>query len=647
MNRQHNKTKQMIRQIGTAVSPRRFVIMTAMTALLPCQSATAESNQAKLVVVDQIWGFDGRIQPGQFNPLSILLDNQTSDPIDATATLQRVQGFLNPTGGRYAQQVFIAPAGRRWIQFYPYVPDYHQASWRLQFDGKTIQELQQPRSAVKEYNDQKPPPPQAVILDKASRISTQPASVKHLPENVFPPYATATFGLHTVFLDHVPDWETPRQQAFLSWLKLGGRLHILRDSRNEYPQFSGELTDLNQPLDRYSIGNGIVQRHAIQRGELTKAMVDGAMVIDVRQGEDAELEEMIAKQRERGEFVVDQMDDTDPTQIDDTFFRDMRELTLPEHAWWLIFLLALCYIGLIFPGCFVLSRQRQLHFLTTYAAIAALSVLFSLLFLFIGRRGYGETTTLQTLAIARAEDATHWNVLEWDALFVTSGNNYTAGAAGQQSVYSTAETMNVADATILTGNQGEIEMRIPPFASQTFVCRRRIESADWKLKPIRIASQPSGLTVLTLETGDRFPAAEDAQYLALVGRRMYELKYKPKTGRLELFATRSRLSTFCYSSVMNTFALTPSPVRKRTPAEQLTEMEQFHKDSLPRLVRRSLLDELVFRPSQFELPPNRIRLFVYTDIPDDFAITASTEAKRTGKILFIKDVSSSVSPSEQ
>ena len=80
----------------------------------------AQSADQQLKVVEQIWGFDGRVQPGQFNPLSILLDNQTDDPIDATATLQRIQGMLTPTGGLYAQKILIAPTARRWIQFYPY-----------------------------------------------------------------------------------------------------------------------------------------------------------------------------------------------------------------------------------------------------------------------------------------------------------------------------------------------------------------------------------------------------------------------------------------------------------------------------------------------------------------------------------------------
>ena len=91
------------------------------------EAACAQDTKPRLKVVEHIWGFDGRVQPGQFNPLSVLLDNQTSEPIEATATLQQIQGLLNATGGRATESVFIAPTARKWVQFYPYVTNSQQA----------------------------------------------------------------------------------------------------------------------------------------------------------------------------------------------------------------------------------------------------------------------------------------------------------------------------------------------------------------------------------------------------------------------------------------------------------------------------------------------------------------------------------------
>lgn len=609
-----------------------FVVVMMFTSAF--NSAVTAQSGPTLKVVEHTWGFDGRVQPGQFNPLSILLDNQTDEAIDASAILQRTQGLMGPAGGQYVKQVFIASAARQWIQFYPYVANSHQTTWVLSFNGEQIGEFIQPRPAYKLVSEKEEQQPQVVILDRAETVSNRPSTVKHMPENIFPPYATVTIGLHTVFMDHVPDWELPRQQAFLSWLKLGGRLQLLRDRRGEYPQFSGELADLNQPLTRFFIGSGVVNHLDVQREGLTETMVRNAVVLDALQDEDEEFEEFVQQQKQQG-MGIGQLIDVEPSSIDDQFFRHMRELTLPDHAWWLIFLLALCYIGLIFPGCFMLSKNKRLHFLATYSALVGLSVIFSMLFLAIGQRGYGESTTLQALAVARAEDSTHWSVMQWNALFVTSGDSYQATAADQQSVYSTGETAKQAEVQIVPGKSGGITMQIPPFSTQTFVSRRRLASADWRLKISDIDLQLSGLVKLGIQTGDNFPAAEENKYLILAGRRIYEMRYDEQTKQLKLFGAKRRLAEYCQPNFDFQYV---RPWGQQQEEDLRTPTERFYDESLPTLVQRNLLDDLVNNVTRYELPSDRLRLFVYAPLPDEFMISVSTDAKSTGRILFVRDL---------
>ena len=429
MNPQISSKSAFIRSCSQRMSLLVRLTLTALVILTTVGStAVAQSDRQELKVVDHIWGFDGRVQPGQFNPLSILLDNQTNDPIEATASLQRIQGMLNYSGGQYQQDIFIAPTKRLWIQFYPYVSNSYTIEWELtvndgyKFKNVKLEEFTQPRPAIKLDSDQEIQLPQVIILDKSDAMMALPTTVKHLPENIFPPYASATVGLHSVFLDHNPDWELPRQQAFMSWLKMGGRLHLLKDRRDEFPKLSGALADLNQPLSEFNIESGKVTRHSIQREDVTEDLVRRISRTSVLRDELTDADQ-IRKVNTPGMYI-----ETEPSSIDDSMFREMRELTFPEHNWFLIFTLALAYIGLLFPGCYVLSKKKQYHFLSTYGAIAGLSIVFSVLFLMIGRRGYGESTNIQTMAIARAEDATHWSVFQWNTFFVTAGDNYQAGS---------------------------------------------------------------------------------------------------------------------------------------------------------------------------------------------------------------------------
>lgn len=618
-----------------------FAIVLLVCGLLPPQ-LFAQSNKPTVKVVEHIWGFDGRVQPGHFNPLSILLDNQTDKPVEVQATLERIQGMLNKSGGDNVQPVYLAPAARRWIQFYPYIANSYQTEWRLsihdgeRYKNEELEKFQQPRPAYKLDSDKEEQRPQVVILDKSGAVSRRPTSLKHLPENIFPPYATATFGLHTVFLDHVPDWELPRQQAFLSWLKQGGRLHLLKNVRNETPRFSGELADLNQPMQRFTVGSGIVIRHDIQREGVTEGLVKRSVVLDVLQGTVEELENELQAASNEG-LMMGNYAETEPSSIDETVFRSMRELTFPDHNWAIIFLLALCYIGLIFPGCFILSKKKHLHFLTTYGAIVGLSVVFSVLFLFIGRRGYGESTTLQTLAIARAEDSKHWSVFQWNAFFVTSGDDYQATGKGQQALFSTANTMEKEDVTISPFDGGSIGMRIPPFTSQTFVSRRRIATSDWKLNIVDFEAQASSLIRLSIQTSNEFPWSEKGKCWVLLGRNIYEMKFDSESKQLRQLGKKQYLAKFCSPRLSYNY-MNPWAQQTNNVKDNRSEAEKFMDEAIANLIRRSLMDDLTNRPNEFELPSDRIRLFVYTDVPEEFQLNVSAEVRATGRILFTKDL---------
>lgn len=631
----------MIYSIRTMTCLRTVGLLTLVAAALMAP-ATAQVKKPTIKVVEHIWGFDGRVQPGQFNPLSVLLDNQTDTAVELTATLQRSQNLLNRSGGRYTEPVFLAPAARRWVLFYPYVANSLEADWTLTINGgegafrnEKVGEFQQPRVAIKTDYDKTDPLPQVVILDPVGRFSSRPTSLKHLPEEVFPPYATATFGLHSVFLDHVPDWEQPRQAAFMAWLKNGGRLHLLNNPRNERPRFTGELSDLNQPMARFSIGSGVVVRHEIQREEVTEDLVKRNVSLDVLKGPLDEIEQELENNQQN--YGISPFTDSEPSTIDDNLFRRMRELTFPDHNWALIFLLALCYIGLIFPGCYLLSKKKEFHFLTTYGAIVGLSIVFSLIFLFIGRRGYGESTTLQTLAIARAEDDKHWSVFQWNALFVTSGDEYSASGKDQQALFSTANTMDEEEVMITRGLEAQIRMRIPPFTSQTFVSRRRLAGSDWGLKVNSAEVTPDSLVNLKMSTGPGFPGKSTDSFFVLYGRRIYNLSYDPEQKTLVQLSQRQYLARFCAPRYEYDNQWAPA-LNASLPADTRTEAERFFDDSLAQLARRSLLDDLTNRPREFELPADRIRIYAYTEIPEEFLINVSAPTKNSGRILFVKDV---------
>ena len=65
---------------------------------------------------------------------------------------------------------------------------------------------------------------------------------------------TTTDGLKTVMLDHVPEWEESRRQAFLTGSYRGGQLHLLKDVDGAYPKFTARFFRLNaQQAERFRV----------------------------------------------------------------------------------------------------------------------------------------------------------------------------------------------------------------------------------------------------------------------------------------------------------------------------------------------------------------------------------------------------------
>ena len=624
------------REYGMRIVSRKHLVrclLAGITVLTCHHVVVAQSEDKMLNVVEEIWGFDGRVQPGQFNPVSILVDNRGEEAVDAVASLTETKGAFLESGGVYLQPVYIAPGGRRWIQFYPYLPSYYQSDWKLKLGSHTFPALKQARAVVDPTDKTAGQLPQAVIFDVPESLSRQPASIKHFPENIFPPYSTVTFGLHTAFMDHLPDWERPRQEAFMSWVKQGGQLHLLKNRRDEYPQFSGALAELSQPFDSFRVGRGTVTKHSIQRADLTEEIVRASVTSVDTGDEQAELDAAIEQQQNTQQYNSDVTMAPDVTDGD--LFRNMRQITQPKHAWGLIFFLAIGYIGMIFPGCWIISQRKQVHYLVTYGAVAGLSIVFSLLFLFIGRRGYGESTTVHTLAIARMEDSTTANVFQWNALFATSGDTYRAIGNEQQTVFSTGDADQNVNAGMTSGNKGELSMRIPPFSTQTFLSRRRVTVPDNEFQLQELDYERNRLTKLTIASGKEFQPDEDTVIRLIAGSNVYRLRYDEDSSSIRLVGAVSRLTQFCRNRIQSQMF---GGAFMGQQNDDRTAEQRFYEDALPEVVRRSLIDDLVYDPKEFELSADRVRLLIYKPIDEEMQVPIDVEARLSGRILYVYDL---------
>jgi len=306
--------------------------------------------------------------------------------------------------------------------------------------------------------------------------------------------------------------------------------------------------------------------------------------------------------------------------------------------WWLIFLLSLCYVGLIFPGCWILSRQRSLHFLVTYGSIAGLAAIFSLMFLFIGRRGYGESTSLHSASIARAEDDTHSSLLQLTTLFVTAGNTYSITDNDHQTLFASGASEESVDAGITSGNTASFVSRIPPYSSQAVRSRRRIETDNWNLAVTSLSQQGDELKNLTIAFGEKFPNDPLVESLIIHGRHLHYTQIDRPQRQLSLVSRRELLRSYCAKAQSFMGGAPMLQTYEEVELEPKDPVEACFKRMLPNLVRRSLLDDFIRDVGKFRLPDDRIRLLVYAPISENQHLHVDAEVRRTGRILYVRDL---------
>ncbi|MEY2726317.1 MAG: hypothetical protein RLZZ458_2184 [Planctomycetota bacterium] len=598
------------------------------------------STKAQVRVVDVIWGFDGRVSAGHFQPLSLLLDNLSGEVIEGRVLIRlNAGGSGEQRGAIHEQPIYVGARSRRWVQFYPYIPEVPEL-WDVYLETEAgrldLQSLDPPRLAADasrarlmgsgsagKAGSTEPEALPAVFLVPERNQDRFPTSVKHMPAEIFPPYSTATGGLFAIYLDHVPDWEEPRQQAFLSWLRGGGRLHLLLDSNRRELQFSGILSVLNEPMPEFRLSSGRVKREDVQRHELSEDRVR-AVVQPARSEREPAVEQQQAFQVSGiGSEWWDLLNDED-------LFARLRQVVEPQHAWPIIALLSLLYVGALYPGIWRYSSQTNHRPLQTIGAVLLLSGVFSLMFLWLGRRGYGETQSVLTYMVAAAEDEEHWDCLQFSQLFATDGGSFELKSEGQQALLAAGTRLERSEGLIQAGNSAYLRTRLAPYSTESMTVRRRLRLPDWKAGVAIREVAGGSLSRLQLRLGPDFPFADNPVCLAMVGKNIYTLSLNRAAGTAVMTGTGTALENWLaqHSGVdLSVFSW-----QTQSADEEAATEEQKLRSMLLRRgfgVKNLLVGDV-------RIDDDSVLLVVQTKLPESFRLGWSPDVPEDGQVLFMK-----------
>ena len=568
-------------------------------AILQLLSAVpALAAEPVITIRDPLWGFDGSVMRDRFVPLTFIVDNASPEPFDGELRLYRGNFSGARVGGFNVQTIYLAPGTQRIVQFYPLVLS-DMETWTLAWDGGEFS-LPKPRFGG----------PARVLLADDRDLFNRGGAVKRFREKFFPPYATATDTLGSVVMDHAPDWEAPRRQAFLDWLRQGGELHLIVGPNGKQPEFTSDLAVLNQPSDVFQIGSGRVRRHAVGRSGLTSGYVSSQLDRPPRPPDETPEEiERGVQGYQAYSYPLDQW------QMTQGAFNQLKRMVKAEHDWAVIHLLSLSYVAVLFPGCFLIGREFR-HVPATFGAILGSTLLFGGAFYQVGNRGYGESTTVHAVALAEHIEKDRYDVTEWSSIFAIAGGNYALSNPGSERLYSDATDNERIEGRVTAGSAGRLVADVPPYSTRVMAHKSIVQSPG--ITAPRLVADPGGTGQTVFQVPATFPAVNEVY--AIIDRKVFT--YRRSGNLLRPIGQGTRLKEFLKISDSD-FAGNVGIWQEETDAD--TRLTKMIRPLMLYSLRITTDDEL----KSFYLPEGRALLYAYAPLTAPFQ-TLSGEAATEG-----------------
>lgn len=572
---------------------------------------------AQLDVERVSWGIDGKLRKGKFNLVTVEVRNVSEETFDGELTLQPTQGLGQGADIPLVQpDVFIEPLGTRAVQFVVFVPGGAADSYTIRW-GRGPDRTYQP-------DDDPPTSDMQAVVQFLATGQTEAASVPSVDDASFPTSVAGFDGVEAILLNHVPRWDELRARALKDWVYQGGTLHLFEETPGKFPEFGQSLAELNEPSPSFSLGGGRVVRHAMNLSAAKREYVLAN----------------ISNSLERVQSEPTQpYNENDPNNFNNYYAQDfdgagnlntlLKQLTQPQHSWPLIYLLAILYLLAIFPGCWLLGRKRG-DFRITYGVLIGVIALFSLGFRTVGARGYDEETVINTLAVARPVSGGRATVTQWGNFFVTGGGQFAIKHAAEGAVYGSGQANEAVRGFSLNRPYGEMRVDIPSFSGRTMVSTGvfKIDAPRFEVAEFR---QQGGTPSLTLRIAnfDRWNASGFHGAEALVGNSLYMLTNAGD--RLTLSPNPRPVATELQGS-----SLTVYQNQWASQQELSADLQLLRAKSI--LMRQDLGIARHDQLGNWSLPADRVRVFLYYDLPEEMKATVSANVKEQGRLLWVVDV---------
>lgn len=583
-----------------------------ITLILILSACSVQSVWADLQVRRVHWGFTGSVVSERVNPLTVEVYNASPKPFDGKIEFHRKLGSLD-TSLSTAVIAYISPGSSRIIQI-PMAIESLAPIVEMKWEGGDYK-IGEPR--LKSNRDH--------VWIRSQEVTVNTPRLEALESTFFPSTLGLTDPLESVVISSIPRWDLSRQQTLLDWILSGGTLHLVIPSGlDELPRFSGVLSILNGAEATQKLGRGRIRRHQIKESEIDQAFVQREILgLSVEEVNSITIQRGVPRVDGSGLEVM-QASELEGALTDYCVLES--KVDFPRL---IVFLICFCYLLVIFPGNYLLSRWVR-GYLYVYLGLLAIVLGFSILIAWLGRRDIEEFTHVDSIGLARELGDGKVMLLSWHALFLVDGTSLELGVGDDGAgVIEPARNRESVPAQSDYSSSSRLQLEGAPYSTFPFL---QIGKVSLPELPVRLVSQEGDS--IEIELLDQFPETIE-EAVAVRGNEFF---------RLERFGDRLRtvgLPNRTFYSLRYSYDRKENQEAKAFSWRMVEPGFELppHLRIVPDLIARDLNLDLVPESQIWSLPEGKIRLYVLIEWPEEIVIKNGEESlPNLGYLMISKDL---------
>lgn len=567
-----------------------------------------EDAESELRVSDVEWGFDGALRSKTFVPLRFQVKNRGSEGRDLQVRLVRTDGGSD-VSEEYRQAIHVSAGISRTVQIVPFINDSSDR-WSLIWGEREDEMIELNAPGADDG---------VALLVSRNDPSARSGELARLIEEGFPTTITALDALRVLAIDHEPDWSRPQKKALEEWVRLGGRVVLLKPPGGTVITFSPGLEFLNAIEEGDTLGAGKITRLDLEASEVKKSTIERRFLgRRLSMGDTQYKLEMFDRSAGRQSY--------DRSGVLST----LKELSSFGQRWWLIYLIVLVYVGYQYHNG---AKQGLLlkHTRVFFTRMGIATAVASIVICFLSRVGSSSQDRIRTAAVARRIAPGVYDVEGWAAASTAlNGGDHRFAVAGEAQLYGAGESYGQNPLKVIDGS---CVVDQSAFATQKLAYRTRIAMPDL---PIEWGS--GGLeAALAARIQNPGPGPKIHDAAVIVGNNLTRIK-KSKTAEQLAYLPRSATLTE-WIRERSSERLNGMRMRTMTFGRWLVSDtdDELYEGVFEDLVGNAFRVGVNVYPDSFIVPPGMARVLVLADWPKELAITGDYPDV-DGRIVYVWDV---------